>query len=465
MSTFIPQNVAGSLESSGKSGVGGVRSNNFLNSAPAIRVRSRSWPAFLVLATGLALLAWAAVHRWSTRGVDPQSLWEQAESALAAGELDRADAILVRLAQRRPATLADRLLRAEVARRRGRLERALAALDGVADTDPGAALIWRTRGMLELERDRAKAAEDALRRAVALDPKQLEARRDLVSLYTILSRHRELAHELHGLASITPLGFDDLYLWCLDRRPDVGPAERAVKLKRMLSNDTANPSIRLALAETLRELGRVDESEQVLAPLSDDDPEVRAARTRLAFDRGRGDTAARLLAAGPADHPALEALRGRLALAEGSASAIKHFRAVLAALPDDRDALFGLGQSLRLAGEPAAAAPFFEGARRRDHLKWLIENARSPSLREDAQVLRAIGDSCRSLNRLPEARAWYKLALTRDPLDPALQKSLFQLGNAQAHDKTADQRIAPSSAARPGTPPRTTPPGDAKSLR
>ena len=41
--------------------------------------------------------------------------------------------------------------------------------------EPGAALIERSRGMLELERDRARPAEEALLRALSLDPKLAEA--------------------------------------------------------------------------------------------------------------------------------------------------------------------------------------------------------------------------------------------------------------------------------------------------
>jgi tetratricopeptide (TPR) repeat protein len=322
-----------------------------------------------------------------------------------------------------------------VARERGRLDRALVALEGVPDTVPGADLIWRTRGMLEFERDRARPAETALLRALALNPRLTEARRDLVSLYTLQARRRELSAQFRALEERGALSFDDLYLWCLGRRLDVGPAELAAKLERMAQADPDDRRTRLALAENLRRLGRLAQAETALAPLPAADPEARAVRARLALDRGAVAAASRLLDNGPPDHPALAQLRGRLALARGDEAAVGHYQAALDADPDDRDTLFGLGQALRLAGKPDAAQPYVQAARDRDRLEWLIENARSLSQRNDPKILRVLGDACRSLRRLPEAHAWYRLALSHDPLDTELQKRLFELDATITDDR------------------------------
>jgi len=249
----------------------------------------------------------------------------------------------------------------------------------------------------------------------------------LINLYTLQSRQSELRAQFRALAATTDLKFNDLYLWSLGRRLDVGPADLAAKLERMSRNDPDDRLIRLALAENLRRLGRLDEAEAAVAPLPIDDPEARAARARLALDRGAVDAARSLLDEGPPDHPALARLRGRLSLAQGDGTAVSHYRTALSADPHDRDTLFGLGQALRLAGKPDAAQPYLRAARDRDQLESLIENARSLSRREDPRGLRAIGDACRSLGRLHQARAWYRLALSRDPADSDLQKRLFEL--------------------------------------
>ena len=119
-----------------------------------------------------------------------------------------------------------------------------------------------------------------------------------------------------------------------------------------------------------------------------------------------------------------------------------HFRAALAVLPDDRDTLFGLGQSLRLAGKSQAAGPYLEAARARDHLEWLIQNARSSFEHDDPKAFSALGDACRSLGRLDEARGWFRLALAREPLSAELQKKLFELDAALSTGASKPNRPA-----------------------
>jgi tetratricopeptide (TPR) repeat protein len=387
----------------------------------------------LLAAHGLALAALATGYYLRGSGrEDPELVWKHANAMWSSGRLDDAEAMLARLAKLRAPTVADRLLRAQVAKDRGRLDEAVAALDGVSDHERGAALVWRTRGMLEFERDRAGPAEAASLHALALAPGLAEARRDLINLYTVEWRPQDLAAQFRALAATSALRFEDLYLWCQGRRLDLGPADVAAKLERMLAHDPHDRWVRLALAENLRKLGRLDLAETILAALPLDDADARALRASVALDRGAVDQSDRLLAEGPADQPRLARLRGRLALAKGDPSAAGFYRLALAGDPDDRDTLFGLGQALRLGGKSEEARSYLEAAAARDRLEWLIENARSLSQRDDPGVLRKIGESCQSLGRLHEARAWYRLALAHDPADAGLQKRLFALDAAIA---------------------------------
>ncbi len=424
------------------------RANDAIWAVRGLSARPRLAWALAALG-GLALAAVAIGYLGNDGRDDPARLWEHAKTAWSAGRLEEAEAVLARLARRRAPTLAERLLRAEVARKQGRIDRALAALDGFSGSDSEAALIWRTRGMLEIERDRARPAEAASLQAIALDPTLADARRDLINLYTLQSRWSDLGLQFRALASTSSLSFDELYLWTLGRRLDVGPADFAAKLERMLRNDPEDRSIRLALVENLRRLGRLDEAEKAIEPLPSDDPRARAAHARLALDRGTVDTARKLLDEGPPDQPALARLRGRLSLAQGDGKAVAHYRAALAADPDDRDTLFGLGQALRLAGKPDLAQPYLNAARDRDQLESLIENARSLSRRENARVLEAIGDACRSLGRLYQARAWYRLALSRDAADPDVQKRLFDLDATISDARRMDQPHEPNGDHHP----------------
>ena len=68
--------------------------------------------------------------------------------------------------------------------------------------------------------------------------------------------------------------------------------------------------------------------------------------------------------------------------------------------------------------------------------------------REDASVLRDLGAACEALGFSAEARAWYDLALARDPLDPETQGALHRLRTS-----------------RPTAAPRVIPPGEACGVR
>src|SRR5262249_55765669 len=152
------------------------------------------------------------------------------------------------------------------------------------------------------------------------------------------------------------------------------------------------------------------------------DPDVRALRIRLAMDRGDTRAACALLSGGPVDHPVLARFRGRLALERRDfPAAVRHFRAALATEPNDRDTLFQLGNALRLSGDVAAGLPLMKAAHDLDALLELIEQASTPRGRQDPKVLFALGAACEAVHRLPEARAWYRLALDRDPLDGQTQ--------------------------------------------
>jgi tetratricopeptide (TPR) repeat protein len=365
---------------------------------------------------------------------DPADLEYRAQADITAGRLEDAEAHLARLARVRPLTVRERLLRARAARDRGRIDEALAALDGPREPQhrPDAALLAARRGSLELDRHRFRAAEAQLNRALTLDPGCAEARRTLIDLYALQGRPAEIAAQAHALAGDGTLDFFYLYVWTLGRREGLDPAERAEWLEGAVAADPDDRESRVALAECLRRLGRLDGADAALDALPRTDPETRAARARIALDRGDTGRAAALLGDGldGDDHPALALLRGRLALIRGdAAAAVAQFRAALRADPDDRETQFGLGQALSLAGDPEAARPHMQAARARDHLEWLVQSARPTTRRNDPATLRDIAAACLVLGRRDQARAWYRLALSRDPQSTDLRRALSDLGS------------------------------------
>ena len=279
-----------------------------------------------------------------------------------------------------------------------------------------------------MRRDRIRLASTALQSALALDPTLVQAHRELVFIDGILLSRRELNEHFQALARLAPMTFDELFSWCLTRNTVWEPFERARVLRRFVTADPDDRRSRVALAETLRQIGRTDEANSMLAVLPESDPDARAVRARIALDQGDDRAAKAILAEGSADHPELALLRGQFALVHGDGpTAVRHFRAAYGALPDDRDTVFGLGTALALVGDHAAAAPFLRDAKAYDTLGALLTRAANRANRKDAALMRALGAACEAVRRLPEARAWYNLAVQIDPLDPAAQKALYRL--------------------------------------
>lgn len=388
-------------------------------------------------------LALAAGLACGCGGTSPDVLRERAITEWRAGRLDQAEGTLAELSAVRPLTVPERLLRAQVARDRGRLDEAVAALGEPPESVPPeeVATLEATRGTLEVLRHNFRAAEAALGRALAVNPGQAEAVRELINIQAAQGRLDEADASFRALSKLpnAPLTFADLHLWTLGRREDLGPAELAEALRKALANDPGDRDSRLALAENLRRLGSLDEAEAVLAPLDDRDLAALACRARVAIDRGEPDAAQSLVARAPVDGapPAIARLRGRLALGRGDAEAAAlAYRAALTAAPDDRDAFFGLSRALLMAGDADAARPHAQAAEARDRLDWLIQNARPPERRVDPVVLRSIAEACLELGRRDQARAWFRLALAHAPGDADLQRALFRL-DADGPDESA----------------------------
>ena len=152
----------------------------------------------------------------------------------------------------------------------------------------------------------------------------------------------------------------------------------------------------------------------------------------------------RLLATGAGDDPLLARLRGRMALMRRDPKeALADFRIAYAADPENRDTIFGLIAALELSGDKKAAVPLREYAGRLDRLNSLIQRAAVPSARGNPDVMRQLGAACAALDRKGEARAWYKLALAFNVLDPESQEALFRLNEPNQNDQPL-YRAAPT---------------------
>jgi tetratricopeptide (TPR) repeat protein len=381
----------------------------------------------------LSLLATAGVVTFAVRSPDPEKVWDRARVAFEARDFARAEGEMARLARLREPTTLDRMLRAQLEMARGQIDEAIADLDRIPDDHKMAAQARLQTGQLELRRNRYVAAEKAFRKALVIEPRMVQARRELVYIYGMQLRRPELNANFKALSELSPLTYPEVFLWCLSRGVSWEPKEIAETLARAIEADPNDRWARLGRADALRELNRFDEAESVLAPLPESDPDARAARVRIALDRGDPSAAEALLESGPPDHLGLALLRGRLALVQNNGPvAIRQFKAAYEQSPNLREAILGLGQAYQTTGDKAAATPLLEEARKHERLGTLVQRAAVESNRSDPALIRELGEACAAVGRIAEARAWYNLAISRDPFDTQAQLGLARLKDPKA---------------------------------
>jgi len=361
---------------------------------------------------------------------DPDAIWQAGEADLSADRIDLAEAAANRLSRLREPTPLDCMLRAQLDIAHGLAEEALAGLMRVPDEHPMAARAHLLAGQVELRRHRARFAEQYLRKALQLDPKLVQAHRELIYILGHQLRRPELNAEFLALSQLTELTFDNVFHWCLMRTALWEPSTALKELLLFVETDPEDRWSRLAIADNYRRMGLIDDAETAIAPLPDADLDALAIRVMLAVDRHQDDKAEQLLASGHAGDPTLAKLRGRLALARRDApSALRCFQVAYAHAPDDRDALLGLVNALTMIGDDKSAAPLRETAKNFELLNSLVQRAAIPNERENPRLLRDLGAACAAAGRDPEARGWYRLAIARDPLDIESQQALFQIDN------------------------------------
>jgi predicted Zn-dependent protease len=357
-------------------------------------------------------------------------LLSRATEAFTTGHLDRCEALLNQRARQVDATALDWLLRARIAQGRNRPDEALAFMKHVSDGDPLAPQRWLLEGQVELNRDRAGTAELALRRVIAMNPNSFSALKDLAYILAMQHRQNETDAVFRALAEASDADYRVAFLWCQSACDIWDPKEAGARLEKFVLADPEDRFSRLALALSYQRDGHPDAAERTLAPLPLSDIDARALRARLALDRNDEESAERLAKENPPEHAPSNVLRGRLALGRrDAAAAALRFQAALKAEPDNRDALNGLGQALRMQNDHAAAEVFLEQARRRDTLKRLILDSRQ-TLKTDPKLFSKLAATCESIPLRPQATLWYRLAIGIDPLDTQSQQALARLVNS-----------------------------------
>jgi tetratricopeptide (TPR) repeat protein len=415
------------LDGSGKTDLITKSEAGFRDLVVQNRCCSRSSWIIGALSAAIAVLGLFAFLS-SKQSTDLDREWAEAETAFLARRWDQARATLRRLEQSRPKTGLDLMLEAQLASADGNIDNALAALALVPDGHRIASQARLMSGRLYRQQKSLPKAEIELRKALDLKPGLVDAHKELVYILGIQSRRREVDVEFRALAKLTKLTHHDLFTWALTHFTHWNP-DIVEDLDSFITADPDDRYSRLAVVELLLERPEVEDYiVRILAPLPNTDPDALALRINLAFNLGRFHEAETLLAGAPANHPRICRLRGEVALRHHDLdAAIKHFRAALSAEPYDRVSPMQLAQALKLKGDQAGAEVLLDRLSRLNRLYSLIIRIRSPGRENQVADLAELGKACEEAGLPEEARGWYTLAISIDPLNQAAQEALYRL--------------------------------------
>jgi tetratricopeptide (TPR) repeat protein len=364
---------------------------------------------------------------------NPDRLWSEAEAALRAGRISDAESQLSRVRALRKPTPQDLMLTAQLESARGRNYDAMTVLRQIPEDHPLGAQAWYLIGRIEREAHRIHKAELAYRKAVALEPRLVPAHRELIYIYGMLLRRRELDAEYDALARIEPLTHYDLFTRGLTHF--IGwNTDSAAQLESFIEADPGDRYSRLALAKMfVDQPGARAKVEAVLAPLGPDDLDAKALLIELELARGDVQQAIAHLEASQGQNAHLSRLRGRVALMKGDpTAAIGHFQKSLEDQPYDRSALSALAKALTIKGDTKAAEAVADRARKLDDVYNLINRISRPGRENAASDLAALGHACEAAGLIDEAKGWFDLAIARNPLDAESQQALQRIRNRSA---------------------------------
>ncbi len=147
--------------------------------------RRPRWP-WLLGAAALAMactIAFASLRTPRGTPASADDVWQQAENDLKTGQIERAATALGDLAKLREPTPLDWFLRGQVAVARGQIDDALGHLAHVPDDHYMAAQARLLAGQTELRRNRVRLAEQLFKAALELDPRLIQAHRELIYIY------------------------------------------------------------------------------------------------------------------------------------------------------------------------------------------------------------------------------------------------------------------------------------------
>jgi hypothetical protein len=111
-------------------------------------------------------------------------------------------------------------------------------------------------------------------------------------------------------------------------------------------------------------------------------------------------------------------------------AAIRYFHVALSAEPYDRTSPMQLAQAYQIKGDKAALV-YLDRVQRLNKLYNLIIRIRSPGRENQIADLAELGHACEEAGLNEEAKGWYTLAISIDPVNTQAQEALYRLGQSR----------------------------------
>lgn len=387
--------------------------------------RFRWWTVIPVVAVAVGL----AIFPWAVRRLvplDADRVLAEARLRLEHGDIQAAERLIGDVLRAESSNVLALIYRGQLAHQRGDWQQALRDFRQAAELPDELAAVARFHeATILLERARAREAEQQLLKAIAMNPRQLEAHERHLQLCVLHMRRDDILQRLAAIEQLRPLTLDELALRVVAGDPIIDYREAAGMLSAFLQADAHDVHSRLALARY-----EFQEKQPVKAiallraapPPAAADPRVPALLAEMLAEQSQIDAARTLLEQSPLNEESpVAAWKAASKVAEQAGDAqrvVECLEQVVRRNPDDHTSVYQLGLALQRLGMAERAKPHLERSVLLDRLqRQALAAARIDRQRGDILVplLVEVGTLLQQLDRTGQAAAWFKLALDVDP--------------------------------------------------
>jgi tetratricopeptide (TPR) repeat protein len=355
--------------------------------------------------------------------------------ALDNGDLQTAEQIQQRLVDHPQYGVLATAIQANVLAQRGEGEAALQAAEAISRVPVMRDEAYLIAGRVFHGQGNWTRAIGAYRSAVESHPDNVRAHRWLGVIYHDAGAMRLAVEHLRKVAALDPNDFRALRLAGLIHYDYQNFEEAIADYRAVLQRDppaSMEREVRVELADSLRELRRIDEALKVLASCK---ATAAVLTARAACWEAKGELATaeaaaeQAVEAAPEDAKPLFVLGRILLLQRQFEAAIKILQRAVEVAPSDHEPRFLLGRALLQSGrkEEGQTQLARSEALKQIFLKMAELHLDAIAQPQDAGVRLQLAELAEQLGRPAIARSWYQAALGLDPASEAAQAALERL--------------------------------------